>query len=89
MKKHLIILFLFATFLSANVSAEVPVFPLTKAVNSNATKSSSRKPLFKNQSELINYIDSAYGESNPGKGMKTAELKKVFAKAKQHRKGIQ
>jgi len=42
MKKHLISLFLFATFLSANVSAEVPVFPLTKAVNSNATKSSSR-----------------------------------------------
>ena len=48
-----------------------------------------RKPLFKNQSELINYIDGAYGESNPGKGMKTAELKKVFAKAKQHRKDIQ
>ena len=42
MKKHLLSLFLFATFLSANVSAEVPVFPLTKAVNSNATKSSSR-----------------------------------------------
>jgi hypothetical protein len=47
------------------------------------------KPLFKNQSELINYIDGTYGESNPGKGMKTAELKKVFAKAKQHRKDIQ
>jgi len=41
MKKHLLGLFLFAIFLSAYVSAEVPAFPLTKAVNSNATKSNS------------------------------------------------